>query len=110
MKPIGPEAPFEYASPNEHLPSKEVIRLSAHDGPVLGVRFNRQGTYCMSCGKVSECQEISKVAEKQTHGVNFNSWHLQILFRIERSNYGTLKKVSVSKHTLDTDMMFAMLR
>lgn len=56
MRPIGPEAPSEYASPLEHLPCKEVITLSAHDGPVLAVRFNSQGTYCMSCGKVSICE------------------------------------------------------
>lgn len=25
--------------------------MKGHDGPVLSVRFNRQGTYCLSCGK-----------------------------------------------------------
>lgn len=52
-KPIGPAAPPGLAAPAEHLPCKEHAVLRGHDGPVLAVRFNRQGTYCLSCGKAS---------------------------------------------------------
>ena len=34
------------------LPVNEAFTLRGHDGPVLGVRFNKAGTYCLSCGKV----------------------------------------------------------
>ena len=36
----------------EGLPKQELHCLKGHDGPVLAVRFNRTGTYCLSCGKV----------------------------------------------------------
>ena len=36
----------------EHLPHSEEHVLKGHEGPVLAVRFNTQGTYCLSCGKV----------------------------------------------------------
>ena len=52
MGPYGPQAPLGHAAPNEHLPNKETAVLQGHDGPVLAVRFNTQGTYCLSCGKV----------------------------------------------------------
>ena len=45
--PLGPSLP-----PTEHLPSEETAVLSGHEGPVLAVRFNRTGTYCLTCGKV----------------------------------------------------------
>lgn len=48
----GPNAPPELGGPQEHLPNREAHVLRGHDGPVLGVRFNTQGTYCLSCGKV----------------------------------------------------------
>ena len=38
--------------PQEHLPRSEEHVLKGHEGPVLAVRFNTQGTYCLSCGKV----------------------------------------------------------
>ena len=38
--------------PQEHLPRTEEHVLKGHEGPVLAVRFNTQGTYCLSCGKV----------------------------------------------------------
>lgn len=37
--------------PQEHLPRSEEHVLKGHEGPVLAVRFNTQGTYCLSCGK-----------------------------------------------------------
>lgn len=37
----------------ESLPVNEAFTLRGHDGPVLGVRFNKAGTYCLSCGEVS---------------------------------------------------------
>ena len=37
----------------ETLPKEEIFCLKGHDGPVLAVRFNKAGTYCLSCGKVS---------------------------------------------------------
>ena len=36
----------------EHLPTEEAFCLKGHEGPVLAVRFNSTGTYCLSCGKV----------------------------------------------------------
>ncbi len=36
----------------ERLPNEEAHCLKGHEGPVLAVRFNRSGTYCLSCGKV----------------------------------------------------------
>lgn len=38
---------------HEALPVNEAFTLRGHDGPVLGVCFNKAGTYCLSCGKVS---------------------------------------------------------
>jgi len=35
-----------------NLPSELVHTLTGHEGPVLNVRFNPKGTYCISCGKV----------------------------------------------------------
>eukprot|EP00249_Psilotum_nudum_P017815 c26502_g1_i2 orf=557-1234(-) len=35
----------------EKLPSKEVNVLRGHEGAVLAVRFNRDGNYCLSCGR-----------------------------------------------------------
>jgi hypothetical protein len=49
---IGPAPPPGLAAPTEHLPNQEHAVLKGHDGPVLSVRFNTQGTYCLSCGKV----------------------------------------------------------
>lgn len=34
------------------LPSELLHKLIGHEGPVLNVRFNPKGTYCVSCGKV----------------------------------------------------------
>lgn len=36
----------------ERLPTEEAFCLKGHEGPVLAVRFNNSGTYCLSCGKV----------------------------------------------------------
>lgn len=33
------------------LPSKEAAVLKGHEGAVLAVRFNKDGKYCLSCGK-----------------------------------------------------------
>lgn len=33
------------------LPSTPSHALAGHEGAVLAVRFNRAGTYCLSCGK-----------------------------------------------------------
>ena len=38
--------------PGERLPKEEVLTLTGHEGPVLAVRFNKTGAYCLSCGKV----------------------------------------------------------
>lgn len=39
------------ASAAQHLPRTEARSLSGHEGAVLAVRFNRDGNYCLSCGK-----------------------------------------------------------
>jgi mitogen-activated protein kinase organizer 1 len=49
---VGPEPPPGLSLPTEHLPTKLAITLSGHhDGPVLAVRFNSSGSYCLSCGR-----------------------------------------------------------
>jgi WD40 repeat protein len=35
----------------QHLPRREARDLAGHEGAVLAVRFNRDGNYCLSCGK-----------------------------------------------------------
>ncbi|PSC74259.1 WD repeat domain-containing 83 [Micractinium conductrix] len=50
--PLGPAPPPGSAlPPNERLPCREHAVLTGHEGPVLAVRFNRQGTYALSGGK-----------------------------------------------------------
>ncbi|RWW21957.1 hypothetical protein BHE74_00021872 [Ensete ventricosum] len=39
------------ASGGVELPRKEANVLKGHEGPVLAVRFNGDGNYCLSCGK-----------------------------------------------------------
>ncbi len=46
------------AVPTEHLPSEAAHVLQGHEGAVLNVRFNTQGTYCLSCGKVSFTTQV----------------------------------------------------
>ena len=57
MGPYGPEAQAGLGISSEHFPCKETAVLAGHEGPVLVVRFNRQGTYCLSGGKVRGCGE-----------------------------------------------------
>jgi hypothetical protein len=51
-----PKLPEEYEEADRDrsnsLPCHEVQLLKGHEGPVFAVRYNRQGTYCVSCGKV----------------------------------------------------------
>ena len=58
---IGPGLPEDYeqashagATGGDRLPCREAHVLKGHDGPVFAVRFNKTGTYCVSCGKVRE--------------------------------------------------------
>eukprot|EP00197_Chlamydomonas_leiostraca_P014689 CAMPEP_0202867786 /NCGR_PEP_ID=MMETSP1391-20130828/9621_1 /ASSEMBLY_ACC=CAM_ASM_000867 /TAXON_ID=1034604 /ORGANISM="Chlamydomonas leiostraca, Strain SAG 11-49" /LENGTH=313 /DNA_ID=CAMNT_0049547851 /DNA_START=81 /DNA_END=1019 /DNA_ORIENTATION=+ len=49
-----PKLPEEYVAEKpagDGLPCKEAHQLKGHEGPVLAVRFNVPGTYCLSCGK-----------------------------------------------------------
>ena len=48
---LPPEQPEEERA--DPLPTHETACLKGHDGPILAVRFNRTGTYCLTCGKVS---------------------------------------------------------
>jgi hypothetical protein len=36
------------------MPPRPARELAGHDGPVLAVRYNGAGTYCLTCGKVRE--------------------------------------------------------
>ncbi|DBB14623.1 hypothetical protein WJX82_010312 [Trebouxia sp. C0006] len=49
----GPAPPPEVIEeePAELLPTQETACLQGHDGPILAVRFNCTGTYCLTCGK-----------------------------------------------------------
>lgn len=55
--PTVPQRPSERAvpsvapPPSERLPKELAFSLKGHDGAVLAVRFNKAGTYCLSCGK-----------------------------------------------------------
>ena len=57
MQQFGPAPPPGLAAPNEHLPSTEAAVLAGHEGAVLAVRFNVQGTYCLSGGKVGRSSQ-----------------------------------------------------
>lgn len=49
MPALGPQLPDE--AQHISLPSKLQHSLRGHDGPVLAVRFNKTGTYCLSAGR-----------------------------------------------------------
>lgn len=49
MPTLGPQLPDETQHPV--LPSQLQTSLVGHDGPVLAVRFNKAGTYCLSAGR-----------------------------------------------------------
>mmetsp|Transcript_14765 Transcript_14765/g.39830 ORF Transcript_14765/g.39830 Transcript_14765/m.39830 type:complete len:322 (-) Transcript_14765:356-1321(-) len=42
---------YEHQDPGDGLPSHEVAQLKGHEGPVFAVRYNQQGTYCVTGGK-----------------------------------------------------------
>lgn len=53
-----PGLPEDYADPKDPagrgLPSHLQCELTGqHEGPVLAVRYNKSGSYCLSCGKAS---------------------------------------------------------
>mmetsp|Transcript_19005 Transcript_19005/g.56607 ORF Transcript_19005/g.56607 Transcript_19005/m.56607 type:complete len:327 (-) Transcript_19005:357-1337(-) len=54
---FGPQLPEEVevagrrAAGGDWLPSREARSLKGHEGPVFAVRWNKAGTYCLSCGK-----------------------------------------------------------
>lgn len=54
LTPLGPALPPHLAGegPSEHLPLTQTHELKGHEGPVFAVRFNAQGTYCLTGGKV----------------------------------------------------------
>ena len=84
----------------EALPTQELYCLRGHDGPVLAVRFNTAGTYCLSCGKVSwvVCMRIS------THGgprlCNCLTSVTMLCIRTARSACGIPIGASPSKSTM----------
>lgn len=49
---IGPQLPQKKDGNQENLPSKLLSTLKGHEGAALSVKFNTQGTYCISTGKV----------------------------------------------------------
>jgi len=53
MGPVGPELPPEAmaGTSTQQLPSEVAFHMKGHSGAVLAVRFNAQGSYCLSCGK-----------------------------------------------------------
>lgn len=51
MPVLGPQLPGQEQETGEPLPSTLQHELKGHDGPVLAVRFNRTGTYCLSAGR-----------------------------------------------------------
>lgn len=58
MSAIGP---LPEAAAQAQLPYEELNRLYGHEGPVLCVRFNTGGNYCLSGGKVREqCAQCTR--------------------------------------------------
>ena len=51
---FGPNLPSEALEEEakEQVPCTFMRTLTGHEGPVLAVRFNGQGSHCISCGKV----------------------------------------------------------
>lgn len=51
---LGPQLPPEEATSAAvaQLPDSKSVELKGHDGPIFAVRFNKSGSYCLSCGKV----------------------------------------------------------
>eukprot|EP00208_Stichococcus_sp_RCC1054_P006367 CAMPEP_0206145226 /NCGR_PEP_ID=MMETSP1473-20131121/26722_1 /ASSEMBLY_ACC=CAM_ASM_001109 /TAXON_ID=1461547 /ORGANISM="Stichococcus sp, Strain RCC1054" /LENGTH=309 /DNA_ID=CAMNT_0053541355 /DNA_START=511 /DNA_END=1437 /DNA_ORIENTATION=+ len=49
MPVLGPQLPDQ--EQHETLPGELQHTLTGHDGPVLAVRFNKPGTYCLSAGR-----------------------------------------------------------
>ena len=47
------------------LPSELLHTLTGHEGPVLNVRFNPKGTYCISCGKVRSSRGMGMSGRQQ---------------------------------------------
>ena len=47
------------AQAQAELPCTLMRGLRGHEGPVLAVRFNAQGSYCISCGKVGTVAQAS---------------------------------------------------
>ncbi len=75
----GPAPPPEVIEeePAELLPTQETACLQGHDGPILAVRFNRTGTYCLTCGKVSMLKTVCYMCCLVDGSVTRNSEHVQ---------------------------------
>jgi hypothetical protein len=61
-----PKLPDEYEPQghNDGLPCHEALQLKGHEGPVFVVRYNQQGTYCVSGGKVGLLITAAVVEER----------------------------------------------
>lgn len=95
------------------LPHELAATLSGHEGAVLNVRFNRKGSYCLSCGKVSSpAAKQRSMTECNRSAAGLSACNEpsvrahQVPCRTAQSGYGTLTRGSASKHTLVTAMKF----
>lgn len=65
---FGPRLPDEQDHDLEpEIPSTLMQTLRGHEGPVLAVRFNVQGSYCISCGKVLILNPFSMNSSPGSH-------------------------------------------
>lgn len=108
----GPAPPPEVIEeePAELLPTQETACLQGHDGPILAVRFNCTGTYCLTCGKVSMLKSFCYMCCLVDGSVTRDSEHVQsvlgplVLFdmiycqhRTAPYAFGTLTEEYISK-------------
>lgn len=99
---------------SDTLPSKEQTTLKGHDGPVLSVRFNTQGTYCLTGGKVmnhpcntcmESCNPCASMACMNEAECTTDS---VLSCRIATYAYGTHTKGRKSRHIQAMDMKSGM--
>ena len=79
----------------EPLPNTEVATLQGHDGAVLAVRFNKSGTYCLTCGKVRHWHLCCFASLAQA-----SAWHFELVYPVVLASGFTIQAAVPYKHGL----------